>query len=299
MKKILLLVNSILLGATLAIAQPGDPNVNAQPEFLKANDNWKPSLEADNVVEKVPHRGFVAPWATIRENDVLYKKRVWRMIDVYQKQNAAFRYPGDEESGGGFFIEMLLYAVRNGEIKAYEVFDDRFTTEMKYDDIMLKLAGRADTVPVTNPVTGEITYSITRRDFKPEDVTKFRVKEDVIFDRNLGREVKRIIGICPVIDKYDEEGRFKGVQPLFWIYYPKARPVLARYQVYNPDNDVFRITWDDFFEKRMFSSYITKSTVNNFTDDNISNYKNGTDKMYESERVRETLFNKEHDLWVY
>jgi gliding motility associated protien GldN len=273
--------------------------VNAQPEFLKVTELWKPSLETDGVVDKPQHRVMVTPWTPIRDNDVLYKKRVWRMIDVFQKKNAAFRYPGDEESGGGYFIEMLLWGIRNGELKAYDPLDDRFTTEIKYDDILTKMTGIPIAVKVVNPVTGEETTTYQRRDFVPTDVTKFKIKEDVIFDRNAGREVKRIIGICPVVDKYDEEGRFKGQQPLFWIYYPKARPVLAKYQVYNPENDVFRITWDDFFEKRLFASYITKSTMNNFTDDDIRLYKNGVDKLFESERVREALFNKEHDLWVY
>jgi gliding motility associated protien GldN len=298
MKKLLFLLNGFIFASLGALAQV-DPNVNAQPEFLKATENWKPSLEVDGAVDKVPHRTFVAPWTSIRENDILYKKRVWRMIDVFQKKNAAFRYPGDEESGGGYFIEMLLWGVRNGELKSYDAGDDRFTSEVKYEDILTKLTGRPDTIEVTNPVTGEVTISYSRRDFVPTDVTKFKIKEDVIFDRNLGREVKRIIGICPVLDRYDDEGRFKGSQSLFWIYYPKARNVLAKYQVYSPDNDVFRITWDDFFEKRLFNSYITKSTMNNFTDDDIRVYKNGVDKLNESEKVREALFNKEHDLWVY
>jgi gliding motility associated protien GldN len=297
MKKLLFMLNSLVFASLAVYAQ--DPNVNAQPEFLKANEGWKPSLEMDGAVDKVPHRTFVAPWSTIRENDVLYKKRVWRMIDVFQKKNAAFRYPGDEESGGGYFIEMLLWGIRNGELKAYTTVDDRFTSEAKFEDIMTKLEGKVDTQYIENPVTGEITPTYIRKQFVPTDVTKFKIKEDVIFDRNLGREVKRIIGICPVLDRFDDEQKYKGSIDLFWIYYPKARPVLSRYQVYNPDNDVFRITWDDFFEKRMFNSYITKSSMNNFTDDNINSYKNGVDKLYESEKVREAMFNKEHDLWIY
>ena len=49
----------------------------------------------------------------------------------------------------------------------------------------------------------------------------------------------------------------------------------------------------------MFSSYIYKSTMNNPLQDDIKNYKSGVDRLYESEEIREKLFNKEHDLWVY
>jgi gliding motility associated protien GldN len=140
---------------------------------------------------------------------------------------------------------------------------------------------------------------ITNRDFAPEDITRFKVKEDVIFDRNLGRAVTRIIGIAPVMDKRDENGEIRSQQTLFWIYYPDARPTFAKYEVYNPDNDVFRITWDDYFEKHKFNSYIYKSSNGNVANEELKDYKKGIDRLYESEKIKETLFNKEHDLWVY
>jgi hypothetical protein len=62
---------------------------------------------------------------------------------------------------------------------------------------------------------------------------------------------------------------------------------------------VYRINWDDFFEKRLFASYIIKSTINNPLQDDIKSLKTGIDRLNESERLREEMFNKEHDLWVY
>jgi gliding motility associated protien GldN len=306
MKKIGLVFSGLFLTSVMAFAQPTtganaiDPNTNAQPEFLKTVDSWKPSLRPDGVVDKVPHRGYVAPWQPIRENDVLWRKRVWLMIDVLQKQNFAFRYPGDEETGGGTFIEILLNAIKKGEVTAFDPSDDRFTSPLEFEAIQTKLQGKADSVEITNPVTGEVTIQYSRRDFKPEDITKYRIKEDVIFDRNLGRAVKRIIGIAPVFDKYDPNtNEYRGSQTLFWLYYKDLRPVLARYEVYNGKNDVFRLTWDDFFEKQMFSSYVTKSTLNNISQDDIRGFKSGIDRLYESEKVKESIFNFEHDLWVY
>ncbi len=306
MKRIGLIFSSLFLGTLVAIGQPTaggtnvDPNTTAQPEFLKTVDSWKPSLRSDGVVDKTPHRGYVAPWQPIRENDVLWRKRVWLMVDVLQKQNFAFRYAGDEETGGGTFIEILLNSIKKGEVTAFDPTDDRFTTPLDFESIQTKLQGKSDTVEVTNPVTGEVTKQYSRRDFKPEDITKYRIKQDVIFDRNLGRAVKRIIGIAPVFDKYDPNtNEYRASQTLFWLYYKDLRPILARYEVYNPKNDVFRITWDDFFEKQMFSGFVTKSTINNNSGDDIRAYKNGIDKIYESEKVKETIFNFEHDLWVY
>jgi gliding motility associated protien GldN len=304
MKKITLLFQVFLLVAISATAQQNvpnavtDPNIKAQPEFLKVNDNWEPSLRPDGAIDRVAHVGVVTPWTSIRENDVLWKKRLWRMIDTRIKQNSAFRYPGDDESGGGYFIEILLNAVKKGDITAFDGSSDRFTSALKWEDIQMRLAGKADTTVGTGSL-GQDTLFITNTEFAPEDITKFKIKEDVIFDRNLGRAVIRIIGLAPMFDKRDAEGNVRSTSTLFWLYYPELRPTLAKYEVYNPDNDQFRITWDDYFEKHAFNSYIYKSSNGNNSGEDIKDYKRGVDIIMESEKIKEQLFNKEHDLWVY
>jgi hypothetical protein len=68
--------------------------------------------------------------------------------------------------------------------------------------------------------------------------------------------------------------------------------------VFNPQNDIARMNWDEFFENRFFSSYIIKVSNpfdNSFRDMNL----NDLDALYEGQRVSEMLFNKEHDMWVY
>lgn len=281
-----------------ASAQPFDPNIAADKGADIVNKDWKPSLVADGVIDYVPKKAYVAPWQNIRANDVLYKKRVWRQIDVRQKQNMPFRYAGDENTGGGTFIEILLHGIQKGELRAFSAIDDRFTTTLSYDDVVAKLVGQPETILVRQP-DGTEKEVITQREFTPSNVTKFNIKEDVIFDRNLGREIRRIIGISPVIDKFNDDGTFRGSLSLFWIYYPESRNYLAKYEVYNADNDMFRINWDDLFEKRMFSSFITKTSINNPEQDDIKIYKNNLDRLYESNKSAEYLFNKEHDLWVY
>ena len=112
----------------------------------------------------------------------------------------------------------------------------------------------------------------------------------------------RILGIAPIQDTYDEEtGEFKYAIPMFWVYYPEAREMLSRYQVYNEFNDAAPGTWYDLFEQRRFSSYIYKqSNVLDYRlEDFYPNEGTGVDKLLESERIKAELFNWEHDLWTY
>jgi len=289
-----------LLAGTVSFAQ----NITDQGQTQTAGNNeavnttWKPSLVSDGVYDRTPHTMQTLSWQSVREADVLWKKRVWREIDTRQKQNVAFRYPGDENTGGGYFIEILMDAVKRGKVKAYSNFDDRFTQALSKEQILEQMTGKDDSTPVVDPVTGATKIVITHKDFNPDVVTKYRIKEDWIFDRNLGRMVVRIIGISPYIDVLDPNTlEFRASTPLFWIYYPEAREVLSQYEVYNPDNDVQRLTWDDYFEGRYFSSRILK--ISNPFDEFISTQHPGMEGLYEAQRTNEMIFNKEHDMWVY
>lgn len=294
---LILLVNqkSFAQSATSGIPSATDPSTPGGTANI-VKDGYAPSLRKDGAIDKEEHNNYAVPWQPIREADVLMKKRLWREIDTRQKQNVAFRYPGDDESGGGMYIEILLDAIKNGKITAFS--DDRFTTPMKPEDVMSKIIGEPETIEVEQ-ADGSIIQRIINKSFDPDDITKYRLKEDWIFDKNVGRMVVRIIGLAPYLDKKNTDGSFRATVPLFWVFYPDIRGYNARFEVYNPENDVFRITWDDFFEKRHFSSYVLKSTFDNPLQDDIKNYKSGIDALLESEAIREKLFNKEHDMWVY
>lgn len=308
LNKIKLLVVAILIVmSNMVMAQgtgtpppgttPTDPPTITGGVADIVNESYKPSLRKDGAIDKVEHNNYYTPWQPIREADVLFKKRVWREIDTRLKQNMVMRYPGDDESGGGMYIEILIDAIKKGKVVAFA--DDRFTQPLASEDVMTKILGKPDTNDVEDPVTGELKRVITIRRFNPEEVTKFRIKEDWIFDKNVGRMVTRIIGISPYRDRYNEDGSFRASVPIFWLYYPDIRGINAKYEVYNPKNDVYRITWDDFFEKRFFSAYIYKSNINNVQQDDIKDLKQGVDALQASEELKEILFNKEHDLWVY
>lgn len=291
----------LLLVGSSVFAQTGTTTDQpvAAPNYPGVKSDWQPSKTPDGVYDRIPHISQPIAWQPIRPTDVLWQKRVWREIDTREKQNVAFRYAGDENSGGGMFIEILIDAIKRGKIKAYSNFDDRFTTGLTKDQLMEQITGKTDTSEVIDPVNQTTTIQYTHHDFDPTTITKFRLKEDWIFDRNEGRMVVRIIGIAPVQDKYGDDGIYRGSQAMFWLYYPDIRGLLAQYEVFNPENDVDRATWDEFFESRQFSSRITKVSspysYSNFKEEGLS----PMEALYESKNVSDEIFNKEHDMWVY
>jgi gliding motility associated protien GldN len=84
---------------------------------------------------------------------------------------------------------------------------------------------------------------------------------------------------------------------MFWVYYPEARQLLAKYSVFNPKNDAQQLSWEDVMEMRFFSSYIIKES--NVYDRRIQDYAVGLDALYEGERIKDQIQEFEHDLWSY
>ncbi|MDB2622602.1 gliding motility protein GldN, partial [Flavobacteriales bacterium] len=77
-----------------------------------------------------------------------------------------------------------------------------------------------------------------------------------------------------------------------------ARQMLANASVYNTRNNMERMTYDEFLQKRMFASVITKET--NLYDRSIFEYKkNRMQQLLEADRIKNDIRNMESDLWEY
>ena len=87
---------------------------------------------------------------------------------------------------------------------------------------------------------------------------------------------------------------------LFWVYYPKAREILANSYVYNKKNASAEISYDDLINARRFSSIIYKSS-NGAGEGRISEYipQNAEEQLAESNRIKEQILQMENDMWNY
>lgn len=289
-------------------AQPSgyDPyaNIPIRVDTSGLLDNGvKKSLRNDNAFDKSTLTSRTPLlYEHLRWDDALYAEKVWRELDLREKMNQVFRYEATDDNGSQVFINMLLNAVRKGDVTAFE--DDRFTTPLTVADIDQKTAGRNDTVPEYDikQIDKIIGYVVTRASFDPKSVTKLRIKEEWVFDRESSRMFCRILGIGVLKTEYfPNTMKERGTSSLFWVYYPDLRPTLAKYEVYNAKNmGQSRMTWEELFESRMFSSYIVKSTLDNPSNKMIKNYiKDPILALLEGDNIKEKMFNFEQDLWSY
>ena len=249
-------------------------------------------MPIDDVVKKeVMQQRRVLPYQPIREADIFWEKRIWRIIDVREKMNLPFVYPEEP------FFKILSEAATKGELPVYSTEDDKFTKRLSTNDVVGMLS-KTDTVVTFDAETYEEKTQIVHNDINWEDVKRFRIKEIWFFDKETSRMNVRIMGIAPMIDVKDEQGNFRFERPLFWVYYPQARELFARHRVFTlGGNTNATISWEDLLEQRHFASYIYKES--NVYDRKLSDYLSGVDLLMESEKIKNEILNFEHDLWQY
>jgi gliding motility associated protien GldN len=293
--------------AAIAPPPPVDTVKPAPPEAKLDIPPIKKSLRNDNAIERnlVKDRIPLA-YEHIREDDAVYMQRVWREIDVHEKMNLPFVYKADGDQGNERFIYILLNAIKNDSITAFAPDDDRFTTPLPFQEIVKGLVGTPHVIQVPDLKNdpdgskGLMRDTTIVEEFNPDKVERYWVKEDWVFDKESSRMHVRILGIAPLKTVFNDDGSFRDVTPIFWVYYPDLRPIFAKHEVYNGKNFGARMTWEELFETRMFASRIIKSTVNNPNDEFIRQYvKDPILALLEGENVKDKIFNYEQDLWSY
>jgi gliding motility associated protien GldN len=239
----------------------------------------------------------VVPWPYLKASDVLFVKRVERIIDVREKQNQAMCYPPNP-------LAAILYdAIKNQQLIPYE------NDDLKQPITLSKfLTLGADTEYIENLVDpNDPSFTTTQMYVEPFDavlrIKKYRLVEDWIYDKTRSQYYVRIISIAP---QYEMRlgGINLGWQDLCVLKYHSKdgidlRHVLVDKMVFNRQTNSPELSYDDWFEQRLFSSFIIKTA--NHQDTYIKNQQdfkdNGTEALLEAERKQRELQEREENLY--
>lgn len=238
----------------------------------------------------------IVPWPYLREADVMYSRRIERIVDTREKINLCMKWPKNP------LYDIIYKAVtEKATLVAYK--SDSLSSFYTAEEV-LKLGSYDKNIQVY-PDPNDPYYaidSVIPVRFKPEEIRKYKIIEEWIFDRNTSEMYVRILAIAPM---YRPVAGSTGIelpeQEMFYIKYNDARTIFVNEELFNRFNDAGRLTVDDFFEQRLFNSYITKESndydlaIRQFEEFKVDPY----EALLKGEEIKNKLFEFEHDLWEF
>ncbi len=232
----------------------------------------------------------VLPEAPVREADVLWQQRIWRLIDSREKMNLPFRYAERP------LFTVLREGISAGRIQAYSPETDDFSITMSSAEIDNQL-NITDTIIIIDIETQQPRQQVVTNLFNADDVIYWRTKEVWYFDTRHSRMRVRTLGLAPVVQERTETGEIKYERPLFWVYLPHCRDYLQEEPVYNPANEKAALSWDDIFQMGFYSSHVYKE--GNLQNQRLQDYLSGRDLLLQGERIEQKIEHREQDAWSY
>src|ERR1051325_2363695 len=233
--------------------------------------------------EHLPYRKPI-PYVYEREADIMWSKRIWRVIDLREKINHPLYYPTDDLAKRPSLFRVLVDGMKTGKITTvfgFDVFTNEFGPPLQLPEVykaMTEMIAMKDSIG--QPLYDSLGNQQMKPDtLKPDDIKQYYLKEDWFFEKQRSVMDVHIIAIAPVIEVDDPVAGKFTYKPLFWLYYPALRNYLSTYYCYNPYNDAEWRTFDEIFHKRMFGSYV--SMESNVYNRPVTAYANGMDGLLE------------------
>ncbi len=265
----------------------------AQPGVFQPGDYKDAIYDKENSVNR-----RVIPYTHLREGDVNWEKRVWRVVDMREKINQVLYYPTTPNVSRISLMQLISKYILSGQIIAFK--DDEFLVPIEKAEIRNKMVIVGDSVEQElfqedgssyfTKVAGAVDSL-----WLYENFAELHIKEDWFFDKQKSVLEVRILSLgFNALLKGKED---LGAVNQFYVYFPACRPYFAKHEVFNPKSDSERRTFEDVFWKRQFSSTIKRES--NVYDRDIEMYSKGIDALLESDRIKGDIFRYEHDLWQF
>lgn len=119
------------------------------------------------------------------------------------------------------FVSDLIAAAYKGEVTTYDPF---LLSKLEPGQIS-RIGSRSDTLRIQMSEPPYTYYdTVINVELSIHDITRIRFLEEWQQNPESRQVHKKVLGIAPLLESYDEEGILRGYQPMFWIFFDDAYP---------------------------------------------------------------------------
>lgn len=245
MKRLLFLTIIALAGLSAA----------AQPKVRRAQAAAKKAQTASGQMTRRAQLMF--PTAIEMPEDVVWRRDIYRDIDLMQDANAGLYYPVEPI---GRQLNLFTYVFKlalNGYIPVYEYRLDG--NEAFTDSARVQIKTVLDNYHIFyEEQDGKIR--VDNSDIPSAEVKSYYLKESAYFDQANSSFHRKVIAFCPVMTRDDDFGGEPSKYPLFWVRFADVEPFLMRQEVMTSDlNNAATMTLADYFTLNRYEGKIYKT----------------------------------------
>lgn len=263
-----------------------------------------------------------------RADDIVWSRTVYRIIDLRDKPNNRLYFPVKPNERYKSLFRIILDATVEGKVKAYDKIDfdiqPNYETPIPADSVKNRYATcdwnpsnntpRISSIIEKDMLTNQNKVSSYNYEDYASKQMKFIIQEVIFFNKHYSKMFSKIIGIAPIY-VYNETNvtnanmtglkrtgesawNFLQSSVTCWYLFDELRPYLSKQYMVPNGNDSQRLTFDEFFAQKLYSSYILGDS-NMFNRMLLQAYNQPEQILKEQKRIETELLNIEQDIWEY
>ena len=233
-------------------------DVSAQPKARRVQQQAEQQKKKSPSSAMTKRAQISFPTALDVPEDVVWRRDIYREINLEQDANAGLYYPVEPQGKQLNLFTYIFKLAQNGYVPIYEyptdgsdVFEEASKTTMKtiLDNYHIFYEEQDGKLKVDNS------------DIPSAEVKKYYLKESAYYDQANSSFHIKVLALCPIMMRDDDFGGEATQYPLFWVKYSDLEPFLNRQTVMTSSlNNAATMSMDDFFTLNMYRGKIYKTT---------------------------------------
>lgn len=294
--RLIILAFALILGTGMAKAQ--DPNASFFDEIGNIRLQTTELDALADTIAVINHRA----------EDITWSRVVYRVIDMRDKQNFQLYFPTRPTDEYKSLFRLMLDAVTSG-INVYSKnprdIKPQFKEILKGEELSRVFAfdeNMDNNLIQVDKLTEQRTLNTDQYMRYIRNQLKFLIQEVYFFDAHTSRMYSKIIAIAPMYPLHPDNMANNDTMLYFrnsvlcWFSFDELRPYLIRQFIIPNGNDSQRMTYDDFFSQKLYSSYILGES-NMYSRMLLEFSLDENTLRKEQNRIENELMNFEQDLW--
>ena len=274
----------------------------AQPQKSRVQNNRNAAANRDAVNSRA---ALMFPTAVDVPEDPVWRRDIYRELDLSVDENAALYYPVNPEGNEMNLFTLLFKLFSTGKIPVYK-HDINSGKENFAASNRMHFKEFCENFRIYYEVDGN-SLKVDNSDIPSAEVKKFYVKESSYYDQNTATYHSRIVALCPLIDQSLDFSFGSSTSPMFWVKYDDVKTYLSNHMVMTSNvNNNAKMSMEDFFSTNHYKGeiYMTnnmqgKSLAQVVADDVAQQPKTVDPKMSKAQkRIEQEMIDFEKHIWT-